>query len=96
MILSENKNEKEILIIYKDIIACIIKDNDINDLFENIKKVKEFSHFLIELENGWTAIDNSHNEAFTEDFDTLQEAVSWLNYEFEVPEIETEIESGVE
>ena len=30
-----------------------------------------------------TAIDNQH-EAFTEDFDSLEEALSWLNDDFEV------------
>lgn len=40
--------------------------------------------YLIPYEDGTcTAIDNQH-EAFTEDFDSLEEALSWLNDDFEV------------
>lgn len=32
------------------------------------------------------ACDNSHGQAYTEEFKTLQQAKSWLNNEFEVDE----------
>ena len=38
----------------------------------------EFDWYLVFDDPGWTAIDNSSGEAWTEDFKTIEEAIRWL------------------
>ena len=35
--------------------------------------------FYCNSEDAWTAIDNSTNDLFVEVFDSLEEAIAWLN-----------------
>lgn len=37
--------------------------------------------FFFKEENMWIAVDNSDNSCFVEEFNTLEEAISWLNNE---------------
>lgn len=41
----------------------------------------EFDWYLVFNDPGWTAIDNSSGDAWTEDFNTIEEAIRWLESE---------------
>ena len=48
-----------------------------------------WGRYLLQIGDKWVAVDHSVGEAFTEEFSSREEAVSWLNGEFEVVEGES-------
>ena len=53
-------------------------------LREIIQKYIPRGHFLAREGQRWVAVDNSSGEAWTEDFRQKQQAIRWLNGEFEI------------
>lgn len=52
----------------------------------------EFDWYLVFDDPGWTAIDNSSGDAWTEDFETIEEAIRWLESDRSKEELEEEAE----
>jgi len=50
----------------------------------------EFDWYLVFDDPGWTAIDNSSGDAWTEDFETIEEAIRWLESEQSKYDVEEE------
>ena len=57
---------------YKYPKAC----ESVNGKYTNLPKEK----FLIKIANGYTAIDNTSSDYWTEDFKDKYDALKWLNY----------------
>lgn len=57
----------------RDALECILTDDALDSGFYPNEGL-----YLIQNEDGWTAIDNSEHSALCEDFESLQEAKKWL------------------
>ena len=53
-------------------------------LREIIRQYIPRGRFLARAGQRWVAVDNSSGEAWTEDFQQKQQAIRWLNGEFEI------------
>jgi len=72
---------KMIHLVVKEVISNIIETFDSHSPDKDI-----IGKFLTVDENSFVAVDNSTGDAWTEEFDNMQDALDWLNGKFEMSE----------
>jgi len=71
----------------KPMIKFVLKE-EISEIINNFANnaSNEEGKFLTVEGNKYVAVDNSTGDAWTEEFDDIQDAIDWLNGKFEISE----------
>jgi len=81
---------KMIQLVVKEVISNIIETFDSPSPDKDI-----IGKFLTVDENSFVAVDNSTGDAWTEEFDNMQDALDWLNGKFEMSEYNERMNENV-